>query len=206
MADPRKTDTQSEDWARDTARSPDDPSGGARSPGDAPEAWVAASAKNPDDIGDEPTTKGGRAMQVQEVMHRQVDLIDPDSLLSDAARRMRQDNVGALPVGENDRLVGMITDRDIVVRAIADDKEAGKTPVRQVMAEGVYYCFGDASLDEAAKVMAEHQVHRLPVLNHDKRMVGILAVADLARAGGEGADAAKTAICGISEPTQAPRR
>lgn len=206
MADPRKTDTPSEDWATDTARSPDDPPGAERSPGGAPEAWAAATAKSPDDSGEEPATKGGTVMQVQEVMHRQVDLIDSDSMISDAAKRMRQDNVGALPVGENDRLVGMITDRDIVVRAIADDKEAGKTPVRQVMAEGVYYCFDDASLDEAAKVMAEHQVHRLPVLNHDKRMVGILAVADLARAGGEGADAAKAAICGISEESQAPRR
>jgi len=145
-------------------------------------------------------------MQVQEVMHKQVDLVDPNTMIRDAAKKMRDDKVGALPVGENDRLVGMVTDRDIIVRAIAEEQGLGTTAVRQCMSEGVFYCFEDASLDEAGRLMAEHQVHRLPVLNHDKRMVGILALADLARAGDEGAEAAKKAVTGISEPTDAPRR
>jgi CBS domain-containing protein len=145
-------------------------------------------------------------MQVQEVMHKQVDLVDPNIMLTEAAKLMRDDHVGALPVGENDRLVGMVTDRDIIVRAIAEEQGLGTTAVRQVMSEGVFYCFEDASLEEAGRLMAEHQIHRLPVLNHDKRMVGILALADLARAGDEGAEAAKKAITGISEPTESARR
>lgn len=145
-------------------------------------------------------------MQVSEVMSRQVDLIDPNTMIREAAKKMRDDRVGALPVGENDRLVGMVTDRDIIVRAIAEERGLGTTAVREVMSKGVFYCFDDASLDEAGRAMAEHQVHRLPVLNHDKRMVGILAIADIARAGNEGAEAAKNAICGISEATAEPRR
>ncbi|WP_026613868.1 CBS domain-containing protein [Ensifer aridi] len=142
-------------------------------------------------------------MQINEIMTRKVDVIDPNTTIRDAARTMRADNIGALPVGENDRLIGMVTDRDIAMRGVAEDKMGGNTTVRQVMSERIYYCFEDEDVDQAANAMAEHQVHRLPVLNRDKRLVGIVALADLARSG---TDAVKRAVQGISEPTEQPRR
>jgi CBS domain-containing protein len=142
-------------------------------------------------------------MQVSEVMTRSVDVVSPNMQIKDAAVRMREDNIGALPVGENDRLVGMVTDRDIAMRAVAENRSPSRTAVRDVMSEKVFYCFDDNDLMEAARLMAKHQVHRLPVLNRDKRLVGIVALADLARASDQ---AAKEAVCGISKPTDVPRR
>ena len=106
-------------------------------------------------------------------------------------------------MGENDRLIGIVTDRDIVVRGVADNRLGGTTAVRDVMSEHVYYCFDDDDLEQAAKIMAEHQVRRLPVLNQDKRLVGIVALADLALTPTE---ASHAALKGISEPSNQPRR
>lgn len=142
-------------------------------------------------------------MKIQEIMTQSVDLIDPNTTIRDAAIRMRDDNVGALPVGENDRLIGMVTDRDIVVRGLATDSHGGTMAVRDVMSEGIYYCFADDDLNEAGRVMADHQVRRLPVLNRDKRLVGIVALADLARSDD---GAARTAVEGVSEGTRTERR
>lgn len=142
-------------------------------------------------------------MQVQEIMHTSVQLADPNMTIRDVARRMRAENIGALPVGENDRLVGMVTDRDIVMRAVADERNPGTTTVREVMSEGICYCFEDDEVDQAAEVMAQHQVRRLPVLNRNKRLVGVVALADIGRSG-EGA--AESALKGISEPTEKERR
>lgn len=145
-------------------------------------------------------------MQVKDVMTPTVDLADPNMKARDAATKMRQDDVGALPVGENDRLVGMVTDRDIAMRAVAGDSPSDNSAIREVMSEGVYYCFEDDSLQRAGEVMAEHQVHRLPVLNRDKRLVGMVAMADLARNGEDGREAALVALQGISQPTGVPRQ
>jgi CBS domain-containing protein len=142
-------------------------------------------------------------MQVQEIMTRGAEIVDPNTTIRDAARLMRADNVGALPVGENDRLIGMVTDRDIVIRAVAEDRPAGSTIVRDAMSEHVYYCFEDDDVEKAAQLMAEHQVRRLPVLNRDKRLTGVVALADLGRAG---TAAAKRALEGVSEATDQPRR
>jgi CBS domain-containing protein len=142
-------------------------------------------------------------MKVSEAMTPQVDIIDPNAAVRDAACRMRDDNVGALPVGENDRLIGMVTDRDIVVRGVAENRQGGTTSVRDVMSEHVYYCFEDDDVEQAGRIMAEHQVRRLPVLNRAKRLVGIVALADLAMAPGE---SAHHALQGVSEPTDQPRR
>ena len=142
-------------------------------------------------------------MQVQEIMNSKVHLADPNMTIRDAARRMRAENVGALPVGENDRLIGMVTDRDIVTRAIANERSPGNTTVREVMSERVHYCFENDDVQRAADVMAEHQVRRLPVLNRDKRLVGIIALADVGRSHGT---AAQGALQGISEPTEKERR
>lgn len=118
---------------------------------------------------------------------------------------MRDDNVGALPVGEDDRLIGMVTDRDIVARAVSDGWDPDAT-VRNVLSEEIYYCFEDEALDRAGQLMAEHQIRRLPVLNRDKRLVGMVAVSDLARAGDDGRQAAMRAIGGVSAPSEAPRQ
>ena len=106
-------------------------------------------------------------------------------------------DAGALPVGENDRLVGMITDRDIATRATALGK-GPETPIRDVMTTDVRYCFDDEDVARVAQTMAEEQVRRLPVLNRDKRLVGIVSLADLAVGDSDGE--AKVALSGISQP------
>ena len=142
-------------------------------------------------------------MQVYEIMTPTVRIADPNMTIRDAARRMRADNLGALPVGENDRLIGMVTDRDIVVRAVAEERSAGNTTVRQVMSQGICYCFENDDAEGAAQVMAKHQVRRLPVLNRDKRLVGVIALADLGRSEDE---AAQGALKDISQPSGKGRR
>ncbi len=142
-------------------------------------------------------------MQVQKIMTPTVHIADPNMTIRDAARCMRADNIGALPVGENDRLIGMITDRDIVVRAVAEERSPGSTAVREVMSEGICYCFEDDDTEGAAQIMANHQVRRLPVLNRNKRLVGVVALADISRAEDE---AAQGALKDISEPTDKQRR
>jgi CBS domain-containing protein len=121
----------------------------------------------------------------------------------EAARRMRANNIGALPVGENDRLIGIVTDRDIVVRAIAEDRSPSDITVREVMSEGVCYCFEDDDVARAGQVMAKNQVRRLPVIDRNKRLVGFVALADLGRSEHT---AAQGALKGISEPTDKERR
>ena len=143
-------------------------------------------------------------MQVQEIMRPNVHMADPDMTIREAARRMRENNIGALPVGDNDRLVGMVTDRDIVVRAIAENRSPANTTVREVMSEGVCYCFEDDDVARAAEVMAKCQVRRLPVVDRSKRLVGFVALADLGRS--EDNKAAQGALKGISEPTDKERR
>jgi CBS domain-containing protein len=107
-------------------------------------------------------------------------------------------DVGILPVGENDRLVGMITDRDIAVRGIAEGK-GPKTKVRELMTPAVKYCFADEEVEEIASNMADIQLRRLPVLDHDKRLVGILSLSDIAV--GDEPEQAAEALCGISRPS-----
>ena len=142
-------------------------------------------------------------MQVHNIMSRKVEMTDPSATIRDVARKMRAGSIGAMPVGEDDRLVGMVTDRDIVVRAVAEERLPGNTSVREVMSEKICYCFEDDDIDEAAKIMAEHQVKRLPVLNKDKRMVGIIALSDIGRADG---DCGQAALEGICEETGQTRR
>lgn len=137
-------------------------------------------------------------MQVNEAMTRDVQIANPDQTIHEAARIMAECDVGSLPVGENDRLVGMITDRDIAVRAVAHGKAPDATKVRDIMSQDVKYCFEDEEISDVAHNMGEIQVHRLPVLNHDKRLVGIVALADIANC--EGAMPAGDAVCGISNP------
>jgi CBS domain-containing protein len=135
-------------------------------------------------------------MKVAEAMSRDVCVVDPNQSICDVACSMAQIDAGAMPVGENDRLIGMITDRDIAVRAVAAGK-GPQTPVREVMTADVKYCFEDEDLSHVAKNMAEQRVRRLPVLDRDKRLVGILSIGDIALT--QGKKAAGEAISGISQ-------
>jgi CBS domain-containing protein len=137
-------------------------------------------------------------MQVQDLMTRDVATVSPDQTVQQAARLMAELDVGALPVGENDRLVGMITDRDIAVRGLADGK-GPNTKVRRVMTPDIKYCFIDDEIDEITANMAEIQVRRLPVVDRDKRLVGILSLSDIAVSNDP--DQAIEALSGISRPT-----
>jgi IMP dehydrogenase len=137
-------------------------------------------------------------MLVNQAMTTDVKVIKPAHTIRDAARIMAECDLGSVPVGENDRLVGMVTDRDIAVRAVAEGKSPD-TQVREVMSREVKYCFEDDDVDSVARNMADIQLRRLVVVNRDKRLVGILALADVAQC--EGAEPAGEAICGISEPT-----
>ena len=143
-------------------------------------------------------------MKISEIMTPNPDVIDPKASIREAAKRMRDDNVGALPVCENGRLIGMVTDRDIVMRAVAEDRTPSQTTVRDVMSERIIYCFDDDDIESAARCMAKHQVRRVPVLNRDKRLVGIVSLADLARSGEEDCEA--MALEGVSEPSNEPRK
>ena len=120
--------------------------------------------------------------RVSEFMTREVRLAAPDQTISDVARAMAEANVGSLPVGENDRLVGMVTDRDIVVRAIAKGHD-GRTKVRDVMTERIQYCFDDDDITKVAESMARLGLRRMAVLNRDKRLVGIVTLSDIASSG-----------------------
>ncbi|HEX6006938.1 MAG TPA: CBS domain-containing protein [Burkholderiales bacterium] len=130
-------------------------------------------------------------------MSHDVRVANPDQTIRDAARMMSEIDAGVLPVGENDRLVGMITDRDIAVRAVAQDKPPS-TKVRDVMSREVLYCYDDQDLDEVAVNMGDEQVRRMPVVNRDKRLVGIISLGDLAQTAN--AKTAGRAVADISSP------
>jgi CBS domain-containing protein len=136
-------------------------------------------------------------MRIREAMTRQVRTVSPSSTIREAARAMADLDVGALPVSEGDRLIGMITDRDIAIRAIAAGKNA-ETTVGECMSPQVMYCFEDEAMEEVAENMADIQVRRLPVVNRDKRLVGIVSLADLTTLA-DAEDAAE-ALRGISRP------
>jgi CBS domain-containing protein len=130
-------------------------------------------------------------------MSKDVRIANPNQSIRDAARMMAEIDAGILPVGDNDRLVGMISDRDIAIRAVASGK-GPDTPVRDVMSKEVKYCFDDEDLGEVAQNMADIKVRRLPVLNREKRLVGIVSLGDVALT--DGPANAGDALCGISEP------
>lgn len=117
--------------------------------------------------------------QLRELMTRDVKVIAPDMTIWDAAKKMREGNFGMMPVEENDRMIGTISDRDIVIRAVAEGMDFS-TKVRDVMSKGIAWAYEDETVEEATKIMSERQVRRLPVVNRDKRLVGIVALGDIA--------------------------
>jgi CBS domain-containing protein len=136
-------------------------------------------------------------VRVADIMTKDVLLLGPEDSIQHAAARMRDDNIGSLPVASGDRLVGYVTDRDIVVRALADGRDI-TTPVREVMSERILYCFDDDELEDVAENMAKNQVRRLPVLTRDKKLCGIVSLGDLAVKGDD--EAAEDALTEISVP------
>lgn len=143
-------------------------------------------------------------MQVKDVMTHGPECATADATLDQAAERMKDLNVGSMPVCENDRLVGMITDRDITVRATSLSLDPASTRVVDVMTPGVQFCFDDQSVDEAASLMKSKQIRRLPVLNRDKRLVGIVSLGDLAVETGDEHLAGET-LERVSEPASPAR-
>lgn len=122
-------------------------------------------------------------MKLSDVMHRNVEVIKADSSVREAARLMSKLDVGALPVRGTDGIVGMVTDRDLVVRAIARGDDPDKTRVIDAMTRDPECCYEDDEIETASQKMSERQIQRLLVLDHEEKLVGIVALADLARAG-----------------------
>ena len=136
-------------------------------------------------------------MQIGDIMSSNVHIASPNQSIREIARIMAEGDCGAVPVGDNDRLVGIVTDRDIALRAVAMGKSPD-TPVREVMSQGVLYCYVDEDIDDVASNMADMKVRRLPVLDDGKRLVGIVSLGDIAMA--DGPQSSGVALCGISEP------
>jgi CBS domain-containing protein len=136
-------------------------------------------------------------MKVSEAMTRDVRIASPDETICDAARAMAALDAGVLPVADNDRVIGILTDRDIAVRAVATRK-GPDTPIRDVMTKDVKYCYEDEDLERVASNMGDIRVRRLLVVNRDKRLVGIVSLGDIATV--EPRDAAAGAIAGVSRP------
>jgi CBS domain-containing protein len=143
-------------------------------------------------------------MQVAEIMTRHTEVVPSDFLLKDAALKMRQLDIGALPIRDGDRLVGMLTDRDITIRATAEGRDPANTQVRDVMTPQVVYCFEDQDASEVAKLMQEKQIRRLPIFNREKKLVGIVSLGDLAVHSGKEKLVSKT-VKEVSEPAEPNR-
>jgi CBS domain-containing protein len=119
-------------------------------------------------------------MKVKDVMHKGVDWVNPDTPIVEIAKLMREHDIGSIPIGENDQLVGMVTDRDIVCKGVAQNGfDPGRAMARDVMTEGIHCCREDDDLAKAVRHMETLQIRRLPVINKSKRMVGMLALGDV---------------------------
>ena len=136
--------------------------------------------------------------QIRDLMSLDVKVISPNMPVSEAARMMRDGDFGMLPVGENDRMIGAISDRDIAIRAVAEGK-GPDTKVREVMSSGICWAYDDDSVERATELMSEHQIRRLPIVDRDKRLVGIVALGDFAVQSSDIQPAAE-ALSKISEP------
>jgi CBS domain-containing protein len=138
-------------------------------------------------------------MQVKEVMTQHVSVVAPDTQIPEIARKMRDEDIGSMPVVENERLVGMVTDRDIVIRTVAEGQDIRTATARETMSPRILYCFDDQTVEDVLENMGEQQIRRLPVVDRDKRLVGVVSLGDLSKAAKRKAgDALKE----ISQPTQ----
>ncbi|MGH7927858.1 MAG: CBS domain-containing protein [Candidatus Binatia bacterium] len=146
-------------------------------------------------------------MQIREVMTQGAEIIRLDAPAIEAAAKMRELDVGSLPVCDGERLEGLLTDRDIAIRLVAEGLDPSMTKVSEIMTAGATYCFDDQTVEEAANLMETRQIRRLPILNRDKHLIGMLSLGDLAvrTAGTEDQDLADEALQDISEPSEPHR-
>jgi CBS domain-containing protein len=143
-------------------------------------------------------------MFVSEIMTRGVECTHPETSLDEAANRMRQLDVGLLPVCDHDRLIGMVTDRDITVRATAEALDPLTSQVRDVMTPRVSWCFEDDDVRVAGQKMKDEQIRRLPVMDHNRRMVGIVSLGDIAIESGDD-ELTGNVLEGVSDPNRPMR-
>ena len=137
-------------------------------------------------------------MLVKQSMIKEVRLGHPQMTIKEAAQLMKKGDFGALPVGDNDRLVGMVTDRDIVIRAVAEGKDPNTATVKDCMTEKILYCYEDQTLEEVAENLGDNQIRRIPVLSRENRLVGILALGDIATSNAK-AEKVEEALTRISQ-------
>jgi CBS domain-containing protein len=138
-------------------------------------------------------------MKIQDVMTNEVSYVAPDTSILEIARKMRDGDIGATPVVENERVAGMVTDRDIVVRVIAEGGDVRTKTARDAMSPGILYCYADDTVEAVLDNMGDQQIRRLPVVDRDKRLVGVVSLGDLAMSGKR--KAAGEALQEISQPT-----
>ena len=143
-------------------------------------------------------------MRLAEVMTRYVEVIGADASLQEAAAKMKQLDIGLIPICEKDELKGTVTDRDIAIRATAEGRDPSHTKVSDIMSEEIAYCFEDQEIEEATRLMEERQIRRLPILNRKKRLVGIVSLGDLAVHAGQNEQTGET-LKEVSRPA-VPRR
>jgi CBS domain-containing protein len=123
-------------------------------------------------------------MKVQEIMAKDVECIGPETPISKAAQKMRERDIGFLPVCDNDRLIGTLTDRDITIQSVAQGRDPRLAPVREIMNPQVFYCYEDEEIEKVGQYMQEKEVRRMVILNRQKRLVGVMSLGDIARASG----------------------
>lgn len=131
-------------------------------------------------------------MKVREIMSRDVECIDPETTISKAAEKMRELDIGFLPICDNDQLAGTVTDRDITIRSVAQGRDPRLAPVREIMTQEVFYCFGDDDVEKVAQYMQDKEVRRMLILDAQKKLAGVVSIGDLAKTSGEKELAAKT--------------
>ncbi len=139
-------------------------------------------------------------MRVQEVMTKNLEILPPESTVFDAAKKMKELDVGVLPIGDKERVIGVLTDRDITLGVVASDKDARDCKVQDIMSKDVETISSDSDIDEATEKMSAQQIRRLVVIDKDQRPVGIVSLGDLATKSSE-ARAGK-ALGDISEPSR----
>ena len=136
-------------------------------------------------------------MRIREVMSNAVHMLGRDATLREAAMLMQREDIGSVPINDGDKLVGMVTDRDIVLRAVAKGRDLD-TPVSEVMSEGVKYCYDDETVDDVARNMSDLGVRRLPVVDRSKRLVGFVSLSNIASA--DDAGATEELLQGTAQP------
>jgi CBS domain-containing protein len=140
-------------------------------------------------------------MKLTDIMQRNVEVISGDTSVREAARKMEASGIGALPVAQEGKIVGMLTDRDVVVRSVARGDDPDRTRAMDAMTPDLAWCYDDDSIETVSRKMSECQIQRLVILDHDEKLVGIVSLGDLARARGN-APAVTHALEGIKSPTK----